>query len=279
MIIKIKKWLKKYDNVNMAIRILVTPLFKIEEYISLLQIQKRKNSKKIDENYRKLRELKDTHHGEKCFIVATGPSLRMEDLQLIKNEFSFGMNSSILAFDKTEWRPSLYGIQDEYVYEALRTEIEKQSKLDLKNRIIVGDNIKKKFDVPADWRVFHLHYLDHKMYHKNGYGTFEFFEDCYAAVNDGYSITLSLLQIACYMGFSEIYLLGCDCNYNLPKAHFIENGYNDPHASIMGDKMIQAHFEFNKFAEANGVSVVNCTRGGMLEVYPRATLESVLEKI
>lgn len=78
------------------------------------------------------------------------------------------------------------------------------------------------------------------------------------------------------MGFKEIYLLGCDCNYNQTKKNFIEHGAKDPNASIMGDRLIYTHSMFDKFAKAHGVQVYNCTRGGMLEVYPRKKLEDVL---
>jgi len=114
------------------------------------------------------------------------------------------------------------------------------------------------------------------MFHKNGFGKFKFSSDCYVEICDGYSITFSIMQLACYMGFQEIYLLGCDCNYNQPQTHFIEYGHKDPKAAFMGDKMIVGHHYFRKFAESLGVDVINCTRGGMLEEYKRKSLEDVL---
>ena len=81
------------------------------------------------------------------------------------------------------------------------------------------------------------------------------------------------------MGFKKIYLLGCDCNYNQSKTHFIEYGYKDGKIMFAADKIIQAHIAFKKFADAQGIEVINCTRGGNLEVYPRETLEEVLKNI
>ena len=79
--------------------------------------------------------------------------------------------------------------------------------------------------------------------------------------------------------FKEICLLGCDCNYNAGKHHFLEYGtikYNK--LEDAGERMIRVHREFRKFADSIGVKVVNCTRGGMLEEYPRMSLEKVLGK-
>jgi hypothetical protein len=36
--------------------------------------------------------------------------------------------------------------------------------------------------------------------------------------------------------------------------------------------------ELKRFADSKGVKIVNCTRGGKLEVFPRQSLEEVLSK-
>lgn len=273
---EIKLSLKKNKTVDAVTRIMAYPMFAVQYKISEHNAKKRKSGYS-DAELLWIKELKGAHEGERCFVVATGPSLTMEDLESIKNEYSFGMNSVIKAFDKTNWRPNFYMIQDEYVYNKIESELQiisNQEGFD----IVVGGVIPDKCLSAARYKRFSLHYLDHKMFHKNGYGKFKFSKDCYNVIYDAYSVTFSILQMACYMGFKEIYLLGCDCNYNQPKSHFIEYGHHDPKASIMGDKMILAHAEFKKFADNIGVKVYNCTRGGMLEVYPRIKLEDVLGK-
>ena len=213
--------------------------------------------------------------GQRCFVVATGPSLTMEDLDRIRGEYSFSMNSCLLAWENTAWRPDVYMLQDRYVYQKLAPLLAGDAGSQLPE-IWVSGQIAAAYPVPERFRAFPLHELDHKMFHRKGWGEFRFSEDCYSCVCDGYSVTFSALQMACYMGFREIYLLGCDCNYNQPKSHFLPYGYHDPKAAVMGDKMLQAHAAFRRFAQARGVRVVNCTRGGMLEVYPRVPLEEIV---
>lgn len=270
-----KQKLKKNKAVDAVLRIACGPLFWIQSIKANRAAKARRNGK-IVPRYSWIKELKNKYEGNRCFVVATGPSITVEDLELIKSEYSFGMNSCVLAYDKTAWRPSFYAIQDEYVYEKLEKTLSGMPEDDL-NEAWISDSIAKRFDVPNRFKIFPLHYLDHKMFHRKGYGTFKFSDDCYNCVYDAYSITFSILQMACYMGFKEVYLLGCDCNYNQEKTHFIEYDYKDPKAAIMGDKMIQAHYRFKQFADSLGVKIVNCTRGGMLEVYPRMTLEEVLK--
>lgn len=272
----IKQQLKKNKNIDTIFRLICKPYFYYKYTQSENELEKRKNGF-LDTKYQWMLDLKNSAKSKRCFVIATGPSLIMDDLELIKNEFSFGMNSVIKAFDKTEWRPNLYMIQDEYVYEKLENEIFDVTK---KNNFLVcvGGVIPIKFKTAENYLSYALHYLDHKMYHNKSYGQYKFSDDCYNVIYDGYTVTFSVLQMACYMGFNEIYLLGCDCNYNQSKSHFVDYGHHDPKATIMGDKMITGHFEFKKFADSLGIRVINCTRGGMLEVYPRMNLKDVVKE-
>lgn len=272
----LKQALKKNKILDATSRILAYPMFKSQYAKSDNEAKKRKEGR-IDPDYIWIQGLKDKYLGERCFVVATGPSLTLEDLYLIRNEYSFGMNSCLLIFNKSPWRPNFFAIQDEYVFADLKDQLDAVSSDDLKE-IWVSDSLASHYSMSSRYHVFPLHYLDHKMYHRNGYGEFRFSDDCYSCIYDAYSVTFSILQFACYMGFRKIYLLGCDCNYNQAKTHFVEYGHRDPKAKIMGSKMIAGHVEFKKFADEKNIHVVNCTRGGMLEVYPRENLETVLSR-
>ena len=43
-------------------------------------------------NRKRLRSFQKKHEGERCFIVANGPSLKHMNMDLLKNEFTIGMN-------------------------------------------------------------------------------------------------------------------------------------------------------------------------------------------
>ena len=105
-----------------------------------------------------------------------------------------------------------------------------------------------------------------------------FSDDAFKRVFDGFSITYSALQLAVYMGFKEIYLLGSDCNYEKGVKNFAE--YRDEkhmNACVSnGERMIRAFEVAAKWAEAHDVKIYNATRGGMLEAFERVTLEDVL---
>jgi len=52
------------------------------------------------ESIKRLGELKDIHKGKRAFIIGTGPSLKKTDLSKLKNEITFGLNRSYVAFSQ-----------------------------------------------------------------------------------------------------------------------------------------------------------------------------------
>ncbi len=89
-----------------------------------------------------------------------------------------------------------------------------------------------------------------------------------------------MIQILFYMGFKEIYLLGCDCSYTIgAKNHFVENGHVIPDNELKTayDRLMAGYHALKDFVDAHpDLKVFNSTRGGMLELFPRKSLEDVL---
>ena len=105
------------------------------------------------------------------------------------------------------------------------------------------------------------------------------------------------VRLAAYLGFSTIYLIGVDADYAIPadveadttygvevlnmpsddKNHFhpdyFGKGYrwHDPQV----EKMLEAYAEAHRTAGAAGIEIVNAGVGGKLEVFPRATYDSL----
>ena len=90
-----------------------------------------KRNEELHETYVKnLSKFHNIHKGERCFIVGTGPSLRMEDVDMLKGEYTFAVNSCLTMYDKTEWRGTYYGIVDSHAV------------------AIMGDKLKRE-DIPV----------------------------------------------------------------------------------------------------------------------------------
>ena len=99
---------------------------------------------------------------------------------------------------------------------------------------------------------------------------------------NGYTVTYVCIQLALYMGFKEIFLLGVDFNYSddvySESNHFkgYQKHYKDIRLNeIKPERMLNAYHKAKKIAEAEGKRIYNATRGGKLEVFERRTLDSL----
>lgn len=226
-------------------------------------------------HFKELKSLRNKYEGKRCFILATGPSLNVDDILLLKDEFTIGMNNVCLLYDKISWRANMLGVQDELVYNRIFPVLER-----FPENVFVSSEIGRVFPNSSCFNQFPLNFYYHQYdYRYSNKLSAKYSDNAFRTVYDSYSITFSLMQIAIYMGFKEIYLLGCDCNQAVGKVnHFIENGYveSSDKLSTAADRMIFSHNEIKKFCDARGVKVFNATRGGALEVYPRVKLEEVI---
>ncbi|MDR2410560.1 MAG: hypothetical protein LBE13_20955 [Bacteroidales bacterium] len=104
----------------------------------------------------------------------------------------------------------------------------------------------------------------------------KFSGDAGSVVYDGYSVVFSMLQIAVFLGFGKIYLLGCDCNYESDLNNFADYGHGSTPQKTITTAMIEALREAKKYADLHNIKIYNATRGGMLEVFERVDLDKVL---
>ncbi|MCD7740830.1 MAG: DUF115 domain-containing protein [Ruminococcus sp.] len=224
---------------------------------------------------KKIEKLRDTHSGERCFIVCTGPSLTIEDLNLIKNEFTFSMNSIINLFDKTEYRPDVYMLQDPFVYQKISDRVFEEIK-NIKIKLF-GSIVKYKFQtlkLPSDIMVYNLSLLGHNMGRNKN---IKFSDDFSRISYDGFSVTYSAVQLAVYMGFKDIYFIGNDCNYSTKKKHF--DGYaDDGNYDNTAENMLRAYEYLHSMESKLGVNIYNSTRGGSLDIFTRVPLEDIFAR-
>lgn len=223
--------------------------------------------------YKKIRCIKGKYAGKRCFVACTGPSLTIDDLEKLRNEYVFGMNSICLIHEKTTWQPDFFGIQDKFVFEKI-----KETLLSTNNGTVFAPySFKEKYGTPDDWFYLPIRsaYHMYELIYETKYFS-KFSGDCSSIIYDGYSITHTILQLAVYMGFDEIYLIGADCTYLGAKQHFIEHGNIDPTINKATDRLLASYSAANDYAKCHNVKIYNATRGGCLEIFPRVALDDVL---
>ena len=231
---------------------------------------------------KKMGKMKDKYKGKRCFIIGNGPSLQMEDLdRLHKNkEYSFGSNRIYLAFSKTKWRPDFFAVSDRIVLANHANEISRvrtKHKF-ISNRAYFSTNYPKRSSAV----IYNLTNKKHYPYCP------DFSNDITESIADSYTVTYVMLQIAAYMGFGEIYLLGIDHNYAISKdnsgatikkdvkSFFIENYHANK--NMTPPNLDWGTTGFNKseiYSRMHGFRIYNATRGGKLESFERVDFDKI----
>ena len=228
-------------------------------------------------------ELKDSHRNERCFIIATGPSLRIEDIELLSEEVTFGVNSIFKVFSITDWRPTYFCMTDYSVYTSLQDELKKIRFKYVISRYNMNFNADKHYKVIINsiTRVFRKYRYLRKF--KRLFPWTRFSTDITKFVYSGDTVVYNVIQIVVYMGFKEIYLLGTDTSYKFDRNHSniaeydLKDNQKVISRSSAAERMIKSYEICEKKAKEMDFKVINVTRGGDLDVFPRKSLEEVLK--
>lgn len=235
-------------------------------------------------SYNRIKALKDRHKGQRCFIVATGPSLTVADVEMLKDEVTFGVNSIYRLFSQTDWRPTYYTMID---YHALLNARKDGDSIDFNSccqkEYFITDKIYHMAGLSEqDGRAAALliNYLDHMVFGEGFHHKYR--KNIASGLYNASTVVNSCINIAHYMGFSEIYLIGVDCNYSLPTQYFdgtkSHQAIDLEHATMMHCFMKSGYSFYKKKMDEFGVKVFNATRGGNLEIFPRVCLENVMSQ-
>lgn len=218
---------------------------------------------------KKIEILKNAFSGKQhCFIVATGVSLRTSDLDRLKEngEFCFGVNKIFKI--GSDWRPNAYIVTDSFLLQEAQEDI---AKYDVPLKFFGDGNYCKEAEKQNEY-VMHVvggQYLSAPP---------PFSENIAQKVYGGGTVTYACIQIAIYLGFREIYLLGVDCDYSLGSKsnHFYDEDKPDMIERNM-EQMILAFQAAKNYADSHGIKIYNATRGGKLEVFERVDFDSLFE--
>ena len=262
-----------------VVRLIAYPVVNISRKITL---NKFKNS--ADSEY--IRSLKNAFKGQRCFIIGNGPSLTPSDLDKIKNEVSFAANRIYYMFDKTEWRPTFYMCCDK---EAIMMNFSSIVDLPVKTKFI--EVTSKKYNKTNDQSIKYVYHYD--KFYLNKWKTSAPFvsEDPSAMMFPGQTVTFSAMQLAIYMGFSKIYLLGVDHNYATkvdkngkvtvdPTVQTYFAGMKDANLSVQFvDVTTDAYRAAKKYCDSHdSVKIYNATRGGKLEIFERVNFDDLFDR-
>lgn len=246
----------------------------------------------------RLLSFRGKYHNKRCFIVGNGPSLSIEDLDRIKGEYSFGCNAIFGTFSHTQWRPDFYCTLDSmiisHLYDGLHGKaLDWQcSKFSLINEM---SNYDKDHEFILCNAVDDIESIDQLPV---------FSSECDRYICTVGTVTYFMLQLAVYMGFGEIILLGIDFNFAVEKhadgsikkndvknhMDLIEEAMPTKESNILKkkinvlgydcvgyiDKQYAGYKAAKKYADAHGIKIINASRKTKLDVFEKVNLENYL---
>jgi hypothetical protein len=223
-----------------------------------------------------LEVFRDRHAGEKCFVIGNGPSLNAMDLSLMQGSVCFGLNKIYLLFERS-------GLRINY-HVAVNPLVIRQSAAELA-RLRCPSFLAYLAAIDQPVTANNFRYLF------SG-GDFSFSGDITRPIHEGYTVTFVALQIAYFMGFREVYLIGVDHRFQAKgvpneKAHMVgpDPNHFDPNyfkghdwnlpdleASELGYRLAQ--FAYRR----QGREIFDATVDGALDIFPKISYEEALRR-
>ncbi len=209
-------------------------------------------------------------------IIGNGPSLNKTDMSLLRNVPTFGLNRSYLAFDRWGFTPTYHVAVNQYVVSQSAEELAQLSAplfTTWRNAATMTQTRK---------RCVYLHNDQEP----------GFYGDARRGIWEGATVTYVALQLAFYMGFGKVVLIGVDHDFatkgephKLVQSvaddpnHFDPNYFGAGYKWQLPDLQTSAiAYEYAREAyKIAGRDVIDSTVGGKLTVFPKVELAVALK--
>ena len=264
----------KMDRLNRLMSVIFRS-YNVLQNISYLVDRKTQNL--ISKNI----ELKDTGD-EQCFIIGNGPSLNTVNLSEIANYDTFTVNFFHRGEESSQVCSNYHVMIDGAFY--TRDNIDYLIETYAKNKNtkfifnVKGYDILCKYGLELD-RAF---FISQKLVQYGNYVRVDMTRDMTASVN----VVLAAIQCALYIGYKNIYLIGCDFNSyaTLRPSHFYQESETDRTVPMGVDLQWSAfahfhHYALANFARENGILILNATHGSLIDAYERVDLDYLLNTL
>lgn len=226
----------------------------------------------------RLRAFRGKHAGERCVIIGNGPSLARTDLSLLKGEATFGLNRIYLKFPELGYATTYHVVINRLVAEQCRDDF-----LALEHPLFTTETNRPFLESGRD--VLFLSSLN------EGRLRPEFSRNAVRGVWEGATVTYVAMQLAYFMGFTTVILVGVDHRFSaqgVPHREVVSSGpdvdHFDPGYFGAGFRWQLPDLETSEVAyesarrafEADDRRIIDATDGGALTVFPKMRLEEAL---
>jgi len=218
--------------------------------------------------------LRNRHSAERAVLVANGPSLNRMKLEFLRREFVIGMNKIFLGFKTFGFYPRYYVAINHKVIEQSAEQIKSMNCVKFISRR--GEGL-----IPEDALTYHID--THKP-------PARFCHDISQGLHEGWTVTYAALQIAYFLGFKEVVIIGMDhryeytgapneaCRLDGPDPNHFSPGYfgggqtwDNPDLANSEESYRIARAEFEK----DGRRIIDATLDGACTIFEKAEYRQV----
>lgn len=160
--------------------------------------------------FKSIRALKNKEKGRRAFILANGPSISRENLSLLKDELTIGMNASTLLEAEFDFSSDYYVLSDTRFITHPEKHSLSTTMLNPKTIRILRAELESYDDISLKDRTYYIKALKRDGFSENLAAGFFF----------GCTTTMLAIQLSHYLGCTEVYLLGCDLRYSNESPRF-----------------------------------------------------------
>lgn len=228
------------------------------------------------QNWKNIRRFRNIHAGGRCIIIGNGPSLRDTNLGILRDELTFGLNRINLMFDQLGWETTFRVVVNQLVVQQCAEDFRSVS-----NPLFTTSRNRR-----------YLEGVQSAVYLQDLAGP-SFSPNLNRGIWEGATVTYVAMQIAYYMGFAEVILVGVDHRFAVsgPAGKIVESAgpdhsHFDPNYFGKGFKWQLPDLETSEIAYslahrkflADGRRIIDATVDGDLTVFPKLSLESALAR-
>lgn len=250
----------------------------------------------VTANDRKLASLKDKYKGQRCFILGNGPSLKQQDIGLLRNEFVFVTNWFVLHDEFLNLQNCFFCASDAHLWNygggfhpELPNRISKHKNIVCFFEHSALSSFRRQSELKEDVVLF-VQLNDSKRVWEG-----HFSSDVVSETYWGYTVIIDMcLPLAFYLGFETVYLMGCDCDYKLDEARDFSKSFfydiskvpesdlahiskqrEEANAQEQLDKWEKGYMVVKDYFEGSGRKIFNAGYGGKLEVFERVNYDDL----
>lgn len=235
---------------------------------------------------------KDLHKGKRGYILGCGPSIKEQDLKLLRNEICISVANFFVYPDYALIRPKYHcvapshpPISEENFVKWLKTMEPYMEGTDIFLGLSDSGMIGRNGLFPHG----HVYYLD---FNESRSRLFNRDFGLTLPLRPFISVSIMALTVALYLGFDEIYLLGLEhTTFNLRGGFEYRHFYKDSDVRFLAnieppdlevefwglENLWRQYKALRDYAVKKGVKIFNATEGGLLDLFPRVKYETLFK--